>query len=64
MQRTCDHEGCVNGIDSGHALYRVSPKGPGQPFVGLCSEHYVGERDPVSPIIEEANQQAINREEA
>lgn len=63
MQRVCDHEGCENGIDTGHALYRVSPKGPGKPFVGLCSEHYVGDVDPVTPIIEQANHAAIDREE-
>lgn len=63
MQKVCDHQGCTNGIDTGHALYRVSPKGPGQPFVGLCSEHYAGEVDPVSPLIERANQRAAEREE-
>lgn len=48
----CDHEGCPNGIETGHALHRVSPK-PG-PFAGLCDEHYAGEPDPVARAIQQA----------
>jgi hypothetical protein len=52
----CDYEGCEKGpLTTGHALYRVSPKGPGQKFVGLCEEHYAGTPDPVAKAIEEAN---------
>lgn len=53
MQRVCDYEGCENGIDTGHVLYRVSPKGKGQCFVGLCKGHYVGETIPVAEVIED-----------
>lgn len=55
MAYVCDHEGCRKGIASGHALHRVSPTGPGQQFVGLCSEHYAGTPDPVAQAIEDAN---------
>jgi hypothetical protein len=58
MQRVCDYEGCERGIDTGHALHRVSPKGKGQPFVGMCSEHYAGTPDPVAQVIEDANRAA------
>jgi hypothetical protein len=54
-QRVCDYEGCTKGIDTGHALYRISPKGKGEKFVGLCEENYVGEPEPVAKIIEQAN---------
>lgn len=50
---TCDYEGCEHGIETGHALYRVSPKG--EPFVGLCEEHYAGEPDEIARTIEQAN---------
>lgn len=49
----CDYEGCKNGLETGHALYRTSPKG--EPFVGLCSEHYAGPEDPVAAAIEDHN---------
>lgn len=55
MQKVCDHEGCDRGIDTGYALHRTSPKGKGQPFVGLCSEHYTGKPNPVAQVIEDAN---------
>jgi hypothetical protein len=55
MSYVCDHEGCDRGISTGHALHRVSPKGPGQQFAGLCAEHYVGTPDPVAQAIEDAN---------
>ena len=53
MQRVCDFEGCERGIATGHALHRVSPKG--EPFVGLCAEHFAGEPDPVAAVVEQAN---------
>lgn len=56
MQRVCDHDGCPKGIATGHALHRVSPKGPGQKFIGLCTEHFAGTPDPVAQVIEDANQ--------
>lgn len=51
----CDYEGCENGIDTGHALMRVSPKGKGQPFVGLCEKHYAGRVDPVAKVFQDDN---------
>jgi hypothetical protein len=56
VQRVCDHEGCENGIDTGHTLNRVSPK-PG-PFVGMCDEHYIGPVDPVAKAFQDDNQRA------
>lgn len=49
----CDHEGCENGIATGHALYRISLKG--EAFVGLCAVHYVGPLDPIAVAIEDHN---------
>lgn len=54
----CDYEGCENGIATGHALHRVSPKGKGQKFIGMCDDHYVGHPDPVAHTIQQANHQA------
>jgi len=51
----CAHEGCEKGVETGHALYRISPTGPGQKFVGMCEEHYDGEPDPVAKTFEEDN---------
>lgn len=53
MQRTCDYGDCPNGIATGHALHRVSPKG--EPFVGMCDTHFVGEPDPVAHLFQQAN---------
>lgn len=38
----CAASGCErNCRDGGDGLLRrISPKGPGKPFVGLCQEHY------------------------
>jgi hypothetical protein len=40
--RDCAAEGCERHTrDGGDAwLERISPKGPGRPFVGLCQDHY------------------------
>lgn len=40
-RRQCVWPGCSRGPfdEHGSALYRISPKGPGQKFVGLCGEH-------------------------
>lgn len=35
----CAARGCEKTVEDGIVLTRVSPKGPGQPFVGLCDEH-------------------------
>lgn len=35
----CAHEGCDRGIATGHGLYRISPKGRGEKFVGVCQDH-------------------------
>lgn len=58
MQRVCDHEGCEKGIDTGHTLNRVSPKGKGMPFVGMCDDHYVGPVDAVAKVFQDHNQRA------
>ena len=42
-----DRTGCSNGLLTGHALYRVSPKG--DPFVGLGSDHCTG---PLEELVE------------
>lgn len=55
MKRECDYEGCTKGIATGHALHRVSPKGPGQEFVGMCDEHYAGRPDPVAMVFQRDN---------
>lgn len=51
----CAEEGCERGIATGHALYRISPKGPGQKFIGKCEEHFKGEPNPVAKVFEEDN---------
>lgn len=51
----CAQEGCENGLATGHALQRVSPKGPGQKFVGKCDEHFDGQMDPVALVIQQDN---------
>lgn len=61
MQRVCDYEGCTNGIETGHALHRVSPKGKGMPFVGMCDEHYIGQPDPVAQVFQRANHRGTCR---
>lgn len=55
MKMTCDYPGCERGIATGHALYRVSPKGPGKPFVGMCREHAGQPYDPVTQVFEDDN---------
>jgi hypothetical protein len=37
--RACSFPGCGRGLATGHALYRVSPTGPGHRFEGRCREH-------------------------
>ncbi len=51
----CAHPGCEKGIETGHALHRISPTGPGQKFVGMCGEHFQGEPDPVAQAFEDDN---------
>lgn len=53
MQMTCDREGCEVDVRKGGTLYRVSPKG--EPFVGLCSDHYAGPEDPIAAAVEDHN---------
>lgn len=55
----CDAFDCERGVITGHALYRVSPKG--ERFVGLCEEHYAGEPEPVAKMIEERNRAGLRR---
>lgn len=50
---TCADEGCDRGVRSGHALYRVSPKG--EDFAGKCEEHFAGEPEPIAQAIERRN---------
>lgn len=39
--RHCAFEGCTADAITGYAwLERISPTGPGKPFVGLCQDHY------------------------
>lgn len=40
--RDCAAAGCERHCRDGGDAYleRVSPKGPGKPFVGLCQDHY------------------------
>jgi hypothetical protein len=44
MTWTCAVPGCDRGPqdERGSGLYRISPKGKGEKFVGLCDPHYVG----------------------
>jgi hypothetical protein len=50
---TCVEDGCGRGCYTGHALYRVSPKG--ELFQGKCEEHYQGPVDPIAQAIERRN---------
>lgn len=44
---TCEVEGCERGPQTdGSTLFRVSPKGKGQKFVGRCREHLETPPDP------------------
>lgn len=36
----CVVKGCGRHPKDGWAILRISPKGKGQPFRGMCSEHY------------------------
>jgi hypothetical protein len=47
--------GCTKGRDTGHALYRTSPKG--ELFEGKCAEHAPDKVDPIVAAIEYHNQQ-------
>jgi hypothetical protein len=49
----CIEEGCSNGIATGHALHRVSPKGT--EFEGKCDEHFEGDPDEVAQLIQAHN---------
>ena len=51
----CQEAGCENGLVTGHTLYRITPKGPGTWFLGVCREHATPEQigdDDVERIIE------------
>lgn len=50
----CAEDGCEKGRASGHALYRVSPKG--ELFEGKCAEHFGGPLEPITQAIEDHNQ--------
>jgi hypothetical protein len=55
---TCAKDGCERGPANGDALHRISPKGPGQKFVGLCTEHMReagGQPEALAVLIEEHN---------
>ncbi len=51
----CREEGCGKGPDTGHGLYRTSPKG--ELFEGACEGHYSGTPDPIVQAIEQHNQE-------
>lgn len=46
MRTTCVVAGCGNGFGAGHELYQVS--GPGEPFAGVCVEHFDGPNEVVA----------------
>jgi hypothetical protein len=37
---TCSYPGCDRHPSKGDTILRISVKGPGQPFIGRCAEHY------------------------
>jgi hypothetical protein len=55
----CDEPGCHNGIETGHALYRTSPKG--EDWEGKCEEHFTGQIEPIAQLIERRNMERNNR---
>lgn len=52
--RDCAAYGCQRHCrDDGDAvLSRISPKGPGEPFVGLCQDHYGLDTVELKPEVE------------
>jgi hypothetical protein len=53
----CQEPGCLAHIDHGDALYRITPKGPGMKFRGMCRAHFKGviEQPDIAGIIEDSN---------
>ena len=50
--------GCTCGPATGQALHRISPKGEGHAFVGLCTRHMResgGRPEALAVLIEEHN---------
>lgn len=45
----CARPDCDRGVRTGHVIYRISPKGKGEPFVGLCEEHMA--EDAIDPEV-------------
>lgn len=54
-QYVCRREGCSNGVRTGHALHRTSPKG--ELFEGECTEHFSEHAEPeeIAVLIEQHN---------
>lgn len=51
MNTQCVYEGCEADIKKGNTLYRVSPKGKGMAFEGMCLVHMRASQTYVDPVV-------------